>query len=265
MTNGGDAAEQLIRVSLSGTEMVLRLVGTGIKELGTFIAAACKNPERRRKKQAAKHGETRLKTLLTSGKPLEVFSLKEEDLKMFVDSAKKYGILYCVVKNPKDCPDNLCDILVRADDAPKIARIAERYGFTTLSKATVEQERERAARAEPEPEAPNHDTADDLVSDLLGKKEGREQTRPNPDMAKTEHPHPSAPSSESRPKSARGTFEQERPSVRGELREITESRKAKKPEAPVRDERRADPARTSTHTQPKRGRNSKKQIRRNTR
>jgi len=251
-------------VTLNGAEVVLRLTGAATKELATFIVAALKNPQKKKEKKAARHGPTRLETMLRCNKPTEIFSVKEEDLKKFVDGAKKYGILYCIVKNPKDCPDNLCDIMVKADDAPKIRRIAERYGFSTLSKATVEHERERAARSEPEPEVPNRDTADDLVNDLLGKKEGREQTCPNPDMAKTEHPHPSAPSSESRPSFARGISD-ERPSVRGELREITESRKAKKPEAPARDERRTDPARSSTHTQPKRGRQSKKQIRRNTR
>ena len=243
-------------MTLNGAEIVLRLTGAATKELATFLVAAFKNPDRKRRKQASKCGETRLKSMLQCDKPTEIFSVKEEDLKKFVDGAKKYGILYCVVKNPKDCPDNLCDIMVKADDAPKIRRIAERYNFSTLSKATVEHERDRAARTAPEPEAPNRDTADELVSDLLGEKEGKKQTRPNPDMATMEHPHPSAPFSETRRDSTEGTFN-ERASVRGELRDIEKSRKMKKPEVPARDERKTDRDHIKTHTPPARGRKTK--------
>ena len=197
--------------------------------------------------------------MLQCDKPTEIFSIKEEDLKKFVDGAKKYGILYCVVKNPKDCPDNLCDIMVKADDAPKIRRIAERYGFTTLSKARVEHERDRAARNEPEPETPNRGTADDLVDDLLGKTEGRGQTIPNPDMAKAEHPHPSAPSSESKYNSVVGTFDRERSSVRGELREIKEARKEKQADTLTQDRAKTNPAKNTTHQPSKRGQKMKVQ------
>ena len=269
VTNGGDAVEQLIRVSLNGAEVVLRLAGAATKELATFLVAACKNPQKKKDKNSAKYGATRLKTMLRCGKPTEIFSVKEADLKKFVDGAKKYGILYCVVKKPKNCPDNLCDIVVKADDAPKIRRIAERYGFATLSKATVEHARERAARNEPEnepePDSPNRDTADDLVSDLLGGKEGKEQGRPNPDSATMDTPHPSAPSYENKSSSAVGTFDQERPSVREELREIKEARRTKKPDVPMLNGRKLEAPPTIAHKQPARGRNTKKQIRRNTR
>jgi len=243
---------------------VLRLTGAATKELATFIVAALKNPQKQKDKKAARYGPVRLETMLQCEKPIEIFSIREENLKAFVTGSKQYGILYCALKNPKDCPDNLCDIMVKADDAPKIRRIAERYGFTTLPKTTVEHERERAAQSEPEPNAPNRETADDLVDDLLSKEEGREQTYPNPDMAKTESPHPSAPFSETRPSSARGISDDrcvaepnERASVRGELREIKESRKAKTSDAPARDERKAEPSHTTTHKPPIKGRKYK--------
>ena len=241
MTNGGDAAEQLIRVTLNGAEVVLRLTGAATKELATFLVAALNNPQKKTEKKATKYGETRLKSMLQCDKPTEIFSVKEGELKKFVDGAKKYGILYCVVKNPKDCPDNLCDIMVKADDAPKIRRIAERYNFSTLSTATVEHERDRAVRAEPESEAPNKDTAADLANDLLGEKVEQEQAQQNPDMAKTKSPHPSAPLFGGEHSSTRGSFDQqdnkldERKSTRKALQEIKEERK-RKADVPVRHE-----------------------------
>ena len=267
MTNGGDVAEQLIRVSLAGTEIVLRLAGTAAKELAVFLAAACKSPDRKMQRQSGKHGKVRLKSMLQSGKPLEVFSVKERDLKKFVDSAKKYGILYCVVKNPRNCPDNLCDILVRADDAPKISRIAERYGFTTLPKATVEHERERTVREAPEPPVPNWNTAEDLVSEMFGDQRSDESNdraweweatfQPNPNMATTERPHPSEPSYESRPSFIGEIFDQERPSVREELRGIRDERRKKEPDVPAWDEFRPEPKPPQTHKPPKKPKSKK--------
>lgn len=265
MTNGGDAAEQLIRVSLTGTEIVLRLTGTAAKELAVFLAAALKNPDRKKEKRAAKHGETRLATMLQYD--TQIFSIKEADLEKFVKSAKNYGILYCAVKNPKDCPDNLCDLMIKASDAPKIHRMAERYGFTTLSKATVEHERERTVREASEPPAPNRDTAEDLVSDLMGEKrdkaapQKKEPTRQDPSMATMEHPRPSAPFYADNSKSARGTFDSERPSVREGLREIKEERARKKPDAPVRDDRRTAPQVGTTHRQPPKSKNHRRKSR----
>lgn len=53
------------------------------------------------KEQKKTKGRARLETLVRSGKPLTVYSVKESDLKQFVTEAKRYGILYCAVRNPK--------------------------------------------------------------------------------------------------------------------------------------------------------------------
>ena len=47
-------------------------------------------------------GKTRLTNMLKTGKPLQIFTIKAEDLKKFSQEAKKYGILYCALANKKN-------------------------------------------------------------------------------------------------------------------------------------------------------------------
>ena len=84
--------------------------------------------------------------MLRSGKELKVFAVKDSDLQLFCREAKKYGVLYCVLKD-RDATDGLTDIMARAEDAGKINRIIERFGLATVDMAQVKQEIEQS-RAE---------------------------------------------------------------------------------------------------------------------
>jgi hypothetical protein len=104
----------------------------------------------------------------------------------------------------------------------------------------------------PAPYAPETVKADPDFSKTTPKKE----TPPNPETAKTEKPLPSAPTSESRSKSAKGTSSR-KPSVKEEIREITAAQKSRQEaETPTRDERQADKLRgnsSTAHKQPPSG------------
>ena len=56
--------------------------------------------------------------------------LATETLEKFCREAKKYGILYCVLKD-KTANDGHTDVFVRAEDASKINRIFDRFGIAT--------------------------------------------------------------------------------------------------------------------------------------
>ena len=89
MSYSGDAAEQVVRMSLETGEVAVRLAGSGAKQLAILIYAIL----REQKKTA---GKARLTNMLRSGKELKVFAVKDSDLKLFCREAKKYGVLYCV-------------------------------------------------------------------------------------------------------------------------------------------------------------------------
>ena len=250
MNSSGDAAEQVVRLSLEGTEVALRLTGSAAKNIAAALYTILKN---RDKTKTA--GRQRLTAMLKSGKELKVFTLPEEHLKQFTVEAKRYGVVYCALRGKEPSADGLVDIMVRAEDASKINRIVERFKLATVDAASIKHEIEqsRAEKAEapaaPEQDIPNK-AEERLLDDLMGaptKKEERES--PNPSAARTEKSPPSAPTLKMQPKAAEGTAKrpEDRPSVREDLREIKEARKQKEAETPVA----AEPERSHKAEAPK--------------
>lgn len=131
MSYAGDAAEQVVRMSLETGEIAVRLAGSGAKQVAVMLYAILRDQEKSR-------GKTRLSQMLRSGKELKVFAVQDADLKRFCVEAKKYGVLYCVLKD-RNAKDGNTDLLVRAEDASKINRIFERFELTTVDKAKVKE------------------------------------------------------------------------------------------------------------------------------
>ena len=126
MNAGGDAAEQVVHISLEGMEAALRITGSGAKNLGLIIAAVLKEEHKTM-------GQTRLASMIKQGRPMTVFSVKDEDLKDFTKQAKRYGVLYCVVKSKYEKDGKtMVDIIAREDDAPKINRIVQNYKLASI-------------------------------------------------------------------------------------------------------------------------------------
>ncbi len=116
MNTGGDAAEQVVRLSLEGFEVAAKLTGTAAKELTVLLVSMLKQEQKTK-------GKARLTNMLKSGKELKVFSVPNKDLKKFTEQAKKYGMLYCVLRDKYSKDDNApVDIIARAEDASKIQR-----------------------------------------------------------------------------------------------------------------------------------------------
>ncbi len=257
MNNSGDAAEQIVRLSLEGTELVLRLTGSAAKNIAAGIYAIAQNKDKNKIK-----GKQRLTSMLKSGKELKVFTISEEHLEQFATQAKRYGVVYCALRGKEPSPDGMVDVMVRAEDASKINRIVERFNLATVDAASIKSEIQRsrdgeAAPAAPEQGQPVKSEEDRLLDDLLGAPIQKEAAAPeNPSAARTASSPPSEPTSKPPSKAAEGTAKQgdDRPSVRRELREIQAQRKqeqhtppAKEPERPKKQKPKA-----SKHQQPKR-------------
>ena len=85
MNNGGDAAEQIVRLSLEGFEVAAKLTGSAAKNVAVLLVSALKQEHKTK-------GKARLTNMLKSGKELKVFSVPNKDLKKFTEQAKKYGV-----------------------------------------------------------------------------------------------------------------------------------------------------------------------------
>ena len=170
MNNGGEAAEMIVRLYLEGFEEVVKLTGTGIKNLVPLLATTLKQESKTK-------GKERLSKMIKSGSPLKVFTFKNKDLKKFTEQAKRYGVLYTVLrdKNSND-PNATVDVIARAEDASKIQRIAD--------------------REEVQVEKPVKSKEDIVVEEAMAPPpEKKENAHENPDAAKTDKNPPSRHSS----------------------------------------------------------------------
>ena len=230
MNTGGEAAEQIVRMSLEGFEVAAKITGAGAKNIAILLYSILKEEKKTK-------GKARLTSMLRSGKELKVFTVKSGDLKKFTQEAKKYGVLYCVLTDRKNKDPNAeVDVIARAEDASKISRIVERFNLASVDTASIVTEAEKSKDAkdgQPEPEIGVQEKAekDKLLDELMGKPVQKEDNAQNPSVAKTEKSPQSEPISEQPKKSAEGaTMTREKPSVREELRKIKESRKEQEAE-----------------------------------
>lgn len=214
MSVSGDASEQIVKMSLDGFEVLARLTGSGAKEAAILLYAILKN-------QKQTKGKARLNSMLKTGKPLKIFSIKNEDRKRFMQEAKKYGILYCVLvdKNNKDL-DGMTDILVKEEDASRINRIVERFKLTTIDTAKVNtvvtkslEEKEENRKELGLQKKSKEEQLEDVLNNKPIQKE--ENTNKNFNLAKTEKSPQSEPSLKT--SKMQDGVANKKPSVRKEL------------------------------------------------
>ena len=193
MNNGGDAAEQIVRLSLEGFEVAAKLSGSAAKNIALLLVTVLKQEQKTK-------GKARLTNMIKSGKELKVFSIPNKDLKKFTEQAKRYGVLYCVLRDKNTKGDNVpVDIIARAEDASKIQRIVERFELGKVDKAAIVTEAEKAVakREAVANEQPTKSKNEIIMEEAVSKpiqKDGASQS--NPTAAKTDKNPPSRQNSE---------------------------------------------------------------------
>lgn len=255
MNNGGDAAEQIVRLSLEGFEVAAKLTGSAAKNVAVLLVSALKQEHKTK-------GKARLTNMLKSGKELKVFSVPNKDLKKFTEQAKKYGVLYCVLRDKYNKDGNApIDIIARAEDASKIQRIFDRFELGKVDKATIVSEAERsvADREAVEIDKPTKTKGERIVEEALGNPPNKDgASKENPNIAKTDKNPPSRHDSEPVDmQTDKGTVSdrQRKPSVKAKLdrykAQSKQQKEAERKEPEVsKPEVKNAPAQT-VHQQPK--------------
>ena len=261
MSYSGDAAEQVVRLSLETGEVAVKLAGEGAKQLAILLYAILREQKKTK-------GKTRLTNMLRSGKELKVFAVKDSDLQLFCREAKKYGVLYCVLKD-RDATDGITDIMVRAEDASKINRIFERFRLATVDMAQLREEiqrsMEKAPEGPPQEQAAQEQDSDALLDEMLSPASPKEEPEKEPEVSPPENPREARTGESSRsgpistPKEAGGwdaseSPEQSRPSVRQALKEIREEQK----KAEVQAKEKPEPQKSPQHKAPKKKKGKQK-------
>jgi hypothetical protein len=130
MEVGGQAADQMAKLGVELTEESIKLLASGSKNLTAFLLALAKDNKKL-------IGRTSMQRLLTDGKPLKVFRVREEDFDQYKALAKQYGILYAAVKD-KSRTDGMIDLVSNVDYVAQINRVMEVLGYPVPDKEAAE-------------------------------------------------------------------------------------------------------------------------------
>lgn len=202
MNPGGDTADQMAKMTLEGIEVAAKISGSAAKSLAAMLYAILNDKKKVK-------GKTRLDSMLRSGKELKVFALRHEDLKVFCDEAKRYGVLYSVLKE-KNNTDGICDIMVRAEDASKISRIVDKFELATIDTKAIRESIESQKENPLKDIKPMTDEEHDKLVESLMNEANPQRTRKENSGNRSGHSS----------KSTKAPDKNSRPSVRKELADI---------------------------------------------
>ncbi len=247
MNTSGDAAEQVVRLSLEGFEVTAKIAGASAKEIAVLLYTISKN-----KSQSS--GKTKLLNLLKSGKELKIFTIKQDDLKKFSEKAKDYGILYSALINKKDkSSDGMVDIIVKAEDAARINRIVDRFKLSSYDETSIRGavESKKKAKEVLSKNNKNKTKEEITVEEENTKKIRKDEKSLNPHLAKTAKSPQLEPSSKMQKNLDQGTrVKSTKTSIKKKLEEL-------KKEVKIRDTKESDPQ--IFHIQPKKKKDKTRQ------
>lgn len=127
-----ETADQVVRMMLQGSEVILRLTGEAALRIAPMIYAALKDGHTTK-------GKATLWEFLKSGKDQKMFRIPDEYLKAFTTASKKFGFPFVILKD-KSKSDGLTDIMVYATDASKVSRVIEQFNLMVKQAETIKPE-----------------------------------------------------------------------------------------------------------------------------
>lgn len=274
MNLGSDPADQVVRFSLQGTEVALKLSGLAAKNFALFLYAVFKD-------QKKTHGKTHLTRMLQEQRPLKFFTVPSDRMKEFAHEARKRGLLFVPIRN-KNNRGNI-EIVVFADDAAKVNRVLDYLNLDYVKAQAGDAAAQKSPEPERQPEQPEWEwpepsptgpesqtpsqtetvhTQDgeiefevggfeDMFS-MAGDAENFTPDRASDSDSPAKEKNPSGPSSNSSewfPES--GNNEPGRRSVKQDLKDIRQEKAGKKPEKDVRSPQHPNQTRAKKKKQTK--------------
>lgn len=166
MSQGSDAAEQMVKETMIISETAAKLAGLGAKNLAVLLTLYLRE-------EHPLKGETNLKKLLKEGKEIRVFCLDKDNLAEFKKHAKDYGIVYSALKQKND-DSRIVDVLVKAEDTPRVNRILEKMKYPLPSEEKADEQAKKSvsvARSEKASSEPS------IGSDMPTKNDERRSVK----------------------------------------------------------------------------------------
>lgn len=119
---GGEAADQMVRMMLSGTEVAVRLSGSALKNLLALTMALASN-------RKTLSGKVNMGKMLRETRDLRRFPMTPLQYKQFKKLAKKHKLLFSVIKD-KDGRGKVLDVILPVTELDRANAIFERILYT---------------------------------------------------------------------------------------------------------------------------------------
>ena len=141
MTNSGNAAETVVRVMLTGTEITLRLTASAAKNLLALSVALAKQH-----KQIS--GKTRMKKILKGTRDIRVFPMTRAQYREFQKEAKPFRLLYASIRG-RDRGGQI-DLVLPATELDRANLVFEKMLYRQEDKSSGKEPAEKS-RGKEEP------------------------------------------------------------------------------------------------------------------
>lgn len=139
MNYGSEPADQVVRYTLEGAEVALKLSGLAAKNFAVFAYAVLKDQKKTK-------GKTRLVRMLKEQRPLKFFTVPSGQMREFAQEAKKRGLLFVPIRN-KQNPGEI-ELVVFADDAAKVNRVMDRLNLDFVKSQAGEAQVDKAMESD---------------------------------------------------------------------------------------------------------------------
>ena len=145
---GGEAADQMVRMMLSGGEVAVRLTGSAAKNLLAISLALAKSHRK-------VSGRMRMGKMLQQTRDLRTFPLTYEEYRTFKKGAREKKLLYAAIKDTRTL-NGMVDVVMPPSEVERANLV-----FAQMMYRQPEAERQQAQEVptkEKHPEAPKKDS-----------------------------------------------------------------------------------------------------------
>ena len=235
---GGEAADQLVRMMLSGGEVAVRLSGSGLKNMLALTLALAKNHK-------TISGKVNLVKMLKETRDVRRFAMSPEQYQQFRQRAGKQKILFSAIRD-SDNKGKVVDVIMPVTEIDRANMIFERIHYLgqpeqaqqppreqAPSKAREARERQAATKVEQDQRPQEHTP----VTPPVGKRQEvapKKGSRSGTDLPDTKGRSTSSSGRET----AAGTMTSERPSVLERLKGYQVQLNQQQKSAPARTKNR---------------------------
>lgn len=145
---GGEAADQMVRMMLSGTEVAVRLSGSALKNLLALSLALARNH-----KQLS--GKVNLGKMLRETRDLRQFPMTPEQYRQFEKLAKKQKLLFSTIRD-RDERGKLVDVILPVTELDRANQIFERLLSQVSSQEKDVSDLQKAPQERQDVPVPEH-------------------------------------------------------------------------------------------------------------